>query len=344
MMTPNKPPSMQDIADALGISRATVSNALRGRGRLSEDTARRIHEMAAQMNFVPSTLGRALRTGRSATIGLILPDFRMPLFADFARAFAMAARARQMVLTVADSLGDRAEQSRHLQELSMRGLDALAVIPLRGTPAAELQALCPLVVIDAQSNPKNSVSSDHYAGGEAIANHLSSLGHRKVMVLHGGGAEDARGASHVNDLRRAGLMAGLQKAGLSYQEASMPARFETARDFVLNWQPDGVTAIAATYDAMAVGALSALNSRGIAVPAQISVTGFDDTVLGHITSPDLSTIRQDLTALVETAFDIALGSTATGSLIPVSLVARGSTGPACAGAIASSHTVSTDRN
>lgn len=335
---------MQDIADALGISRATVSNALRGKGRLSVDTAKQVHEMAQKLNFVPSSLGRALRTGRSASIGLIVPDFRMPLFAEFARAFAMAARARNMVLTIADSLGDRAEQSRHLLELSMRGLDALAIIPLRGTPADELIAPRTLVVIDAASNPKNSISSDHYAGGQMMAAHLVALGHRKILVLHGGGAEDARGGSHVNDQRRAGLIAALQAAGVAYQEASMPARFETARDFIATWQPGDITAIAATYDAMAVGVLNALHHRGIAVPAQISVAGFDDTVLGQITAPDLSTMRQDLDALAEAAFDIALGQTDPGRLIPFSLVQRGSTGPAPTHALLSPSSSSNDRN
>lgn len=72
---------MQDIADVLGVSRATVSNALLGKGRVSERIARQVREKAAEMDYAPSGLGRALRTGRSQQVGLILPDFRMPLFA-----------------------------------------------------------------------------------------------------------------------------------------------------------------------------------------------------------------------------------------------------------------------
>ena len=320
--------SMQDIADSLGISRATVSNALRGKGRLSPETARLVREKAAEMNFVPSGLGRALRTGRSAVIGLILPDFRMPLFADLAQAFAKAARARDMVLTVADCLGDPGEQRRHLADLAARGLDALAVVPIRGTKKGDLNLSCPLVVIDAATNPLNTICADHRDGARKIAQHLVELGHRTVLILHAPGRPDGAGASRVNDLRLDGLRQEFIAANVDARVVALDARFEAARDYISSWEPGPVTAIAATYDALAVGALNALTARRIRIPDDISVSGFDDTVWGRITSPALTTIRQDLDALAEGAFACASGTVKPGRLISVSLVVRSSTGPA----------------
>lgn len=320
--------SMQDIADALGISRATVSNALRGKGRLSDETARRIHAKAAELNFAPSGLGRALRTGRSRAVALILPDFRMPLFAEFARAFAMAARARDMALTVADSLGDPTAQAAHLLDLSARGMDALVLVPMRGSRSDGLRLGKPLTVVDAETNPLNAVSADHRAGGRLIADHLADLGHRQVLILHSSGPAGSKGASRVNDLRLLALREGLAARGVEAQDMGLPAGFEAARDFVAGWNPGRVTAIAATYDALAVGAIMALGPRGIRVPDQMSVAGFDDTVWGQIVLPPLTTIRQDLQTVAEKALAHAMGEAAAPVLVPVTLVPRGSTAAA----------------
>ncbi|WP_312793790.1 LacI family DNA-binding transcriptional regulator [Tianweitania sp.] len=86
-----RPTSMQKIADAVGVSRATVANALSGSGRVSVEVADRVRAAAKAMNYVPSHAGRALRTGRSTLLGLVVPDFSMPLFPDFVRAFERAA-------------------------------------------------------------------------------------------------------------------------------------------------------------------------------------------------------------------------------------------------------------
>lgn len=322
-MAQEKRSSMQDIADALGVSRATVSNALLGKGRVSDRIARQIREKAAEMDYAPSGLGRALRTGRSQQVGLILPDFRMPLFAEFARAFAMAARARDLVLTVADSLGDLDTQRANIAELAARGMDALLLVPMRGSALEALRLPVPLIVIDAETNPINAVSSDHRAGGRLIAGHLAGLGHRDVLILNTGG--DGAAASWVNDLRRTSIDQTLQSFGVRTQIASLPAHFDAARDFVMTWQPGRVTAIAATYDTLAVGAIMALNARGISVPGQMSVAGFDDTVWGRITSPALTTVRQDLHQVAELALARAMGERAGPDLVPVSLVARAST-------------------
>lgn len=318
---------MQDIADAVGVSRATVSNALRGKGRLSPETLSQIHAAAERLNYVPSRLGQALRTGKSRSFGLVIPDFRMPLFADFARAFASAADRRDMVLTVTDAMGSHEVQARHIAELMARGVDGLVVVPVRGTPVEALPVQSNLLVVDAQNNPRNAVSSDHFGGGALMAEHLLGLGHREILLLDSDITDDPRGASRVNDLRRAGFLARFEAAGVSVRRWSLPSRFETVRDAFAGFDPGALTAIAATYDVLALGAMHGLLARGIAVPDRVTVTGFDDTVWGQIIHPPLTTIRQDLAGLAETAFSIALGQTAAGVILPVQLVERGSTRP-----------------
>ncbi len=312
---------MQDIADALGVSRATVSNALLGKGRVSARIASRVREKAAELDYAPSGLGRALRTGRSQSVGLILPDFRMPLFAEFARSFAMAARARGLVLTVADSLGDLETQHSNITELAARGMDALMVVPMRGSNLDGLRLPAPLIVIDAETNPINAVSSDHRGGGQLIAGHLAGLGHRDVLIL----SAEVAAQSRVNELRLTSIEQALRAFGVRTEVAHLPVTLEGARKFMLDWQPGRETAIAATYDTLAVGTIMALNERGIRVPDQLSVAGFDDSVWGRITSPALTTVRQDLDQVAELALARAMGERTGPDLVPVALVARAST-------------------
>ena len=319
--------SMQDIADAVGVSRATVSNALRGKGRLSPETAKAIHEAAKRLNFVPSNLGRALRTGSSRTIGLVIPDFRMPLFAEFARAFALAAQEREMVLTVADSMGCHERQAAHLAEMSARGVEMTLVIPMRGTPVEALPQTENVLVIDAENNPHNALSSDHFGGGLMMAEHLAALGHREILLIDSDHKHDPRGASRVNDLRRSGFEAGFARHGIRHQLLSIPARFDQICAHMADYDLRGVTAIAATYDVLALGALHMLLARGFKVPHEIAVTGFDDTVWGQIIHPPLTTIRQDLSGLAQAAFDIAMGERERGLTLPVTLVERASSAP-----------------
>lgn len=323
-MNRQKNVSMQDIADAVGVSRASVSNALRGKGRLSEDTKTQIFEAAARLNFTPSNLGRALRTGRSHAIGLVIPDFRMPLFAEFARAFAIAAQSRDMVLSVADSMGAHQTQAAHIAEFAARGVDALVVIPLRGTKVEQLPEGQNILVLDAANNPRNSISSDHFMGGKMMAAHLIAQGHRDIILLDSDDVGDKRGASRVNDLRREGFEAGFAQASVHLRRLSLPSRFEQVRDHFADFDLGNTTAIAATYDVLALGAMHALLARGLRVPQDIALTGFDDTVWGQIMHPPLTTIRQDLTGLAESAFAIALGEAKSGQILPVQLVQRAS--------------------
>jgi len=315
---------MQDIADALGISRATVSNALRGKGRLSNETRRRVQQKAIELDFSPSGLARALRTGRTESFALVLPDFRMPLFADFARAFAMAARQRGMAMTVADSLGSLDQQDEHLRDMDARGVDAVVLVPMRGSHLEAIRLSKPLIVVDAETNPLNSVSSHHRQGGALVAGHLADLGHREVLLL---GAAGGWGASRVNDLRLQGMRDVFTERGVTMTETALPPSYEAARDALAAWTPGAVTAIAAASDSLAVGAVLALAQRGIRIPQEISVTGFDDTVWSRIVMPPLTTIRQDLQSVADLALAHALGERKVNEIVPVTLVTRGSTAP-----------------
>ncbi|MBS9720222.1 LacI family DNA-binding transcriptional regulator [Tianweitania sp. BSSL-BM11] len=318
-MSDARPISMQNIADAVGVSRATVANALSGRGRVSADVAERVRAAARAMNYVPSHAGRALRTGRSTLLGLVVPDFSMPLFPDFVRAFERAAQAQGMALLVGDSMSDPAMQTKRVQDFLGRGIEAAIVIPLRGEPFDPDAFPLPVVIVDSDANPANVSSSDHRQGGRLAARHLVELGHRKVQILR------SAAQSYVSQDRVAGMREVFDDAGTQYDEAGLRPDFDSGRDFALQWEMNDTTAVCAAYDAIAVGVMSGLTERGVRVPDDLSVTGFDDLIWGRIVNPPLTTIHQDLSSIADHALAVATGRAEGSLLSPMTLVTRSST-------------------
>ncbi len=311
-------PSMKRIADALGVSRATVSNALTGKGRVSAVLVERIRAMAEEMNYVPSHAARTLRLGRSTLIGMVVPDFSMPLFASFAQAFERAARARGLALMVADALNDPQLQRQRMQDFVARGVDGLVVIPMRGA-SLQLEGLpVALAVVDAEGNPANTASCDHGAGGRLVAGHLADLGHRHVRVV------GVTTRSHVSEARVAGMTEVFRARGVDFTIDLIPPGLEGGHAYGLAWTRPA-TAIAAAYDGCAIGIVNGLLEAGHRVPQDVSVSGFDDVIWGRIITPQLTTVRQDLAAIADHALDVLTGRAEGARLFPVELVIRGST-------------------
>jgi len=315
-------PTLKDVARIVGVSSATVSNALAGKGRLSVELAERIRAAAEALGYVPDHAARALRTGRSGTLGLVMPNFASPLFPVFAQAIERAAKSRGYAVLMTDVMGRTENQSAAINLLVERGADALVVIPLRGIDVDAASVPVPMVVIDSAGMANNVVASDHRMGGRLIARHLLDLGHRRVLIL--GGWEDSTvAAERVGGLRE-GFEAGGAEIAVHYGQATL----EGGRAAVAEGRTEGFTAVAAAYDALAVGALLELAARGVRVPETLSVTGFDDIPWGTIVAPPLTTVRQDLATITEHALAHVAGERNDRRLVPVELVIRGSTGRA----------------
>jgi LacI family transcriptional regulator len=338
-------PNLTKIASALGVSTATVSNALSGKGRVSADLVQKIRQKADELGYVPSNAGRALRTGRSGVLGLVLPDIANPLFPQIAQAMEMAASNNGYGVLIADSRGEVTTQTDAIGRLIERGVDGLIVIPRRGTRIGAVG--CPVAMVDTPSTPGNTVSADHWNGGEQIARHLSDLGHKKILLL----GNDP--ASNVQNDRIGGM-----KSALGHDICHQTIWLEpilrnggtTASLKLPHLVETGITAVATVSDLLALRVLTELQTAGFRVPGHVSVTGFDDLIFSPVVTPALTTVHMDMAQIAEIAV-VALLAEITGnraiktttppqkrtvpdtvmadtSRVPMELIIRSSTGPA----------------
>lgn len=291
-------PNLSQIAALLDVSVATVSNALSGKGRVSNELADKIRATASDLGYVPGTAGRALRTGRSYVLGLVLPDIANPLFPQIAQAIEHAAAKAGYGVLIADSRGDVAMQTEVINRLLERGVDGVVILPRRGTRISDIGS--PIAVIDSSSTPGNTVSADHWQGGQLVAEHLVSLGHDKILII--GNNPD----SNVQNDRIGGMKSRIPAKVQS--ETIWIERLEAAAHVGCSLGLDrkfdeGFTAFATVSDLHALRALTELLGCGITVPEQASVTGFDDLTWLSAFRPALTTIHMDMPAIAKIAVD-----------------------------------------
>lgn len=337
-MAPLRPSTnLSVLASTFGVSVATVSNALSGKGRVSVELSERIRRKADELGYVPSPAGRALRTGRSGVLGLVLPDIANPLFPQIAQAIEQVAAQAGYGVLIADSRGEISMQTDAITRLIERGVDGMVVVPRRGTRIANVD--CPVAVIDTPSTPGNTVAADHWEAGQQLGRYLSGLGHRKILLI--GKNPD----SNVQNDRLGGIRSGLSQSSQTetlWIEPLEKAQGTEGRLGLTEKIQQGFTAFAAVSDLHALRALTELQRDGIEVPERASVTGFDDLIWASVVTPSLTTMRMDMVRIAEVAIaallraieedeadgqPISANVVSDVSKVTMKLIVRGSTGP-----------------
>lgn len=282
--------NIKKIATDMGVSVATVSNALTGKGRVSSQMVERIKQRANDLGYRPSLAGRALRSGHSGILGLVMPDLTNPLFPRIAQHLSLMADDRQLGILIGDSRGKPDEQIQAIDRLLDRGVDGLLIVPQKGTAPGLQRA--PTVIINTASDPDNTVSADHAGGGKLIAQHIVALGHRHIIIL---------GGDRVSEVQRDrvyGLRIGLQDADTVHEFWG-----EDGIEQLVGAIKNGATAITTTSDLLALRVHSHLTRCAIAVPRDVSLSGFDDLPFATAMHPALTTVAQDVEAIAGLAIE-----------------------------------------
>jgi DNA-binding LacI/PurR family transcriptional regulator len=348
--------TLQTIADRLQVSRTTVSNAFGKPNQLNPALRQQILDLARELGYPgPNPAARTLRRGRSGSLGVIFPETLVYAVTDPAallllRGIAEASEAARMALWLAPVPPDREAGIAAVRDAVVDGF----VVYSLAEDDARLQILAeramPTVIVDEPPLPGAAfVGIDDRAGARAAAEHLLALGHRRFGVVtfpladddYTGPADLARQAAAtipISRARLAGYADALAAAGLPWDEVPVQetrlnevASGEAAASALLDRSPRP-TAIMAFSDLLAIGALRAAATRGLRVPADLSVIGFDDIPAAAMATPPLTTVRQPLLEKGRIAGRLLLDGWPANQpptlRLPTDLVVRASTGPA----------------
>lgn len=322
-----------DVALKAGVSHATVSRVMNGNFTVDPEIAARVKAAAAELKYQPNPVGRSLALGKTDTIGIVVPDLANPTFQAILRGLSRAAAQDGYRVLIADSFEVSSEESILAGE-ARRRCDGLVLCAPRMSDA-ELEELAPslrpLVLINRTTAAADvpSLVVDYGQGVQDIAEHLVELGHTRLAFLAG----PPRSAS--NNLRLQGLEA--FKAAHPHVEVTMlegGSDFDTGHGSVDAVLESGATGILAFNDLVAMGLMSGLHERGLDVPGDISVTGFDDIPFAKYTTPTLTTAAVPITELGAEAWHQLRAlirneaSQTPGSRYQPRLEVRASTGPA----------------
>lgn len=290
-------PTLHDVARVAGVSFKTVSNVLNDHPQVREATRAKVLAAVEQLGYRPNLAARNLRRGRSGVIGLAVPELSQAFFAQLADDVIRVAAERDLVVLVEQTGGDRDRELEVLRSPRLSLTDGLLFAPLGLTPedARAESPASPLVVLGEPlfPGPVDHVTMQHEAAARAATAHLLGLGRRRVLLLGAHAGE----TTSVAGLRHLGYTAALAAGGVPEDEALVVP--------IDSWdRPSGARAMAAALDAgtrmdavfamnddLALGALRALQERGVRVPDDVAVVGFDDVADGQFAYPSLTTVE-----------------------------------------------------
>jgi len=322
--------NIKDVAEKAGVSVATVSNVMSGKRRVRAETAERVMKAVHDLNYSQSSAARDLALGRSRIVGFVISDIQNPFFHEIIKGFQDQALANQMDTLVMNTNYDPHRILTFVHRLLGLRVPGVALMTSEIDPAVKAMLV---------ENQICAVSLDHghvgaytsnividYAQGitEAVA-HLRELGHVDIGFI--GGAPELKSAQ---TRKRAFLESLPESSTQNVVDADFSVRggyFACSR--LLSRQPP--TAIIAANDLMAIGALHCAHDRGLAVPSDLSIVGFDDIAFAEVTWPPLTTVAVPRRRIGEVAFQALseMMRDEQGKEFPLEthLIIRESTGP-----------------
>lgn len=326
---------ISDVASKAGVSLATVSRVMNGNFSVDPQIADRVRAAATELKYQPNPMGRNLARGKTDTIGVVVPDLANPTFQGVLRGVSRAAAQDGYRVLIADSSEVSSEEAVLAGE-ARRRCDGVILCAPRMSPA-ELQELAPslhpMVLVNRTTEAADSpcVMVDYGQGIQELATHLAQLGHTRIAYVAG------PESSASNASRLAGLEAFSQThPHIELVFLQSGSTFEDGHESAGDVLASKATGILAFNDLTAMGLLSSLNERGIKVPEDISVTGFDDIPFARYTTPPLTTAAVPILSVGEHAWEqmreLLDGAAPAQSrqVFQPHLVARGSTGAAAA--------------
>jgi LacI family transcriptional regulator len=329
--------TIKEVAEKAGVSVSTVSHVVNGTRFVSEDLRNKVLLVLNSLDYQPNRLAMGLRKKSSSAIGLIVADITNPFFSEIAWRIENLCHQKNYSVMLCNTDGSPSKEDYYLSRLSEWQVDGIIVVSST-SPAAHLNTFnkpdMPLTLIDIDSPgyEMDSISVDNFGGGMLAAQHLASLGHSRIACISG--SLETR----YNQGRLNGFREGLMEAGLEVDEALIArADFNTFSGLNVTNQflemKNRPTAIFTCSDLLAYGAMKAAYVKGLKIPDDLSIVGFDDIFMSKYTLPPLTTVRQPISELTEEAVNCFLtrkedpGKTSRTIKLKLHLEIRDSTAP-----------------
>jgi LacI family transcriptional regulator, galactose operon repressor len=333
-------PTLRDVAEAAGVHAATASRALNPatRGLVNADTARRVIKVAEQLGYRPNPIARGLKTAKSGTVGIVLPDLTNPLFPPIVRGIEGVLEPAGYSGLIVNTDNDPGREQWQIEHLRSRQVEGLIVATARVEhPLMEQLHREGVVLVMVNRRPEGvdvpSITPDDAAGIEQAVRHLAGLGHTRIAHI-AGPANTSTGVTRARAFRSAVRDLGLDDDPALVARTSQwseHAGAEGLRGLLDDGPP--FTAIVAGNDLIALGCYDVFRERGIECPAEMSVVGFNDMPFLDKLQPPLTSVAIPHQQVGAEAARLLLdsiadpGRPARSVLLPLSLVVRGSTAP-----------------
>ncbi|MFI5084315.1 MAG: LacI family DNA-binding transcriptional regulator [Actinomycetales bacterium] len=329
---PDRPATIHDVAALSGVAASTVSRALSTPQRVNFRTRLRIEEAAARLNYIPNSQAKALSSGRTGAVAVLVADITNPFFFDIIRGAQLQLKAAGYTQLLVDTEESGEVEASTLEQLR-RSADGVILTASRLSDEALSIAATkiPLVTINTEIPGVASVVLDTPSATNQALDHLMSLGHRRIAYIAG------PDASRSNQRRWTALSAAAEERQVQITRLGgfSPRTYSgaAAADAAVH---SGVSACIVFNDLIAIGMLQRLRERGVAVPAEMSIVGCDDIFGSDFCSPPLTTVTAPVEQAGRTAVTLLLSQLKPGvgndrrhlAVLPTHLTIRGSTGPA----------------
>ncbi|MBO0782524.1 MAG: LacI family DNA-binding transcriptional regulator [Ktedonobacteraceae bacterium] len=325
-------PTIRDVAAFAQVSISTVSHVINNTRSVDSAKVERVREAIRVLGYQPNSVARSLRHGKTSMLALIVPDNSNPYFAELARSIEDVGFAEDLGVVLCNSDGSPTKEEQYIRSLLGRQIDGYIFISTTNQVdhlRLLIDANMPLVVVDRRLDDLqvDQVFADNEQGGYLAGQYLIQQGHRQIACI--AGPDDiALSADRLNGFRRA----------LTEAQIDLPAEAIVRGDFRATGGQLAVkellardlplTAIFATNDLMAIGAIRALRLAHIRVPEDISVIGFDNTMLSSLITPTLTTITQPIKEIARQSMTLLLrrlkhkAAEHTQVILPTTLVER----------------------
>lgn len=297
-----KAATIRDVAREAGVSIAAVSYALNGGGTIGDEMRQRVLEVAERLGYRANHSARAVRTGRSMTLGLLVPDLNNPYYPALAQSFERSARQQGYTVMLIDTAGEIAEEVLGIRRLEQHGVDGIVWCQTAAHDTlSPLDISIPVVIIGTPIAGVDNVTTKDIDGGAILGRHLIDMGHRRIGMLTASAIADSKYD------RRNGFVEATRATVDIVWEEKVPFAIDLPESARAALARRDVTAVMCGNDLIAVGVLRAARQLGIGVPDELSVVGFDDIPWAGIVEPPLTTIRQPVGEMAEAALTLLLG-------------------------------------